>query len=68
MENPIATVKKSFPTGKFIIGTLIAFVVINATLDFLANYVPGVGAQVAGFISRPFSFIKSKVSKPAASA
>jgi hypothetical protein len=64
MENPIATVKKSFPTGKFIIGTLIAFVVINAGLDFLANYVPGVGAQIAGFISRPFSFIKNKVSPP----
>ena len=67
MENPIKEVKKAFPTGKFIVGTLIAFVLINAALDALANFVPGVGATAASFISRPFSFIKSKVTKTPAS-
>lgn len=65
MENPVNTVKKAFPTGKFILSTIFAFIILNLILDALANFVPGVGAQIAGFISRPFSFIKSKVSPPA---
>jgi hypothetical protein len=62
MENPVNTVKKAFPTGKVIVTTLVCIVVINFALDALANFVPGVGVQVATFILRPFSFIKSKVS------
>lgn len=61
MDNPIKEVKKAFPTGKVIVGTIISFIVLNLVLDALATFVPGVGSTVASFIQRPFTFIKSKV-------
>lgn len=67
MENPVKEVKKAFPTGKFILSTILSFIILNLILDALANFVPGVGAQIASFIARPFTFIKNKVSPAAGS-
>jgi hypothetical protein len=64
--DPLKEVKAAFPTGKFIIGTLFAFIAINFALDAIANFVPGVGVTIAAFVTRPFSFIKNKVSPPPA--
>lgn len=65
MENPVKEVKKAFPTGRVVLTTLFCIIAINFVVDAIANFVPGVGTMIAGFITRPFSFIKAKVSPPA---